>query len=400
MKNACARKLISAVSSMYKSIPMQRLLDMCFEDWTQPDLESMLLELTQQKVIWCSMSHKHQMCTFRAPPRITRNTFMRTYFSNAASEMQRLLSDAGMVKQPNREEIFGNIRKYIESDGKEIAKRSEQNTKKREKADYKTRFRKYVDRNKKKEELWKQQSKRLRREEELKAQRLKEMKVQQEKEKQEKAANEARVKATKQLELVTKAVKGKIKEKTKVGTKKLKKILNTSDENASKAAIDTLTVDYLQQIKAAQEEAHLETLKFQDYYVRACRREEIPLIRKKNAEILDESGQSAVSLPDWWNEIEEANKPEILELAASVMTDKETRKTLKKKFHLEKAQMKELPDILKSIEENEKGGGNNIMDEYRKRIEELKAEPPETGAEKTSKEIARSLGLLFRTYRE
>ena len=65
----------------------------------------------------------------------------------------------------------------------------------------------------------------------------------------------------------------------------MKEILNDEGAEASKAAIDTLTVDYLQQIKAAQEEQTMEHLKFQDYYVRACRIEEIPLIRQKNAEI-------------------------------------------------------------------------------------------------------------------
>jgi len=121
------------------------------------------------------------------------------------------------------------------------------------------------------------------------AEKEKRLKVIQEQVKHDKAAEEARVKAKKQLKIVSKVVIGKVKTKTKVGTKKLEKILNNDDPEVSKAAIDTWTVDYLESIKAAQEAQAQEYLTHNDYFVRACRKEEIPCIRKQNAEIANNS---------------------------------------------------------------------------------------------------------------
>merc|ERR1711953_5124 len=107
MKEASARKLILSVSKMYKSIPMERLLNMCPDDYTRPEVESLLLELTQKKVIWCSMSHKFGMCSFRAPPRIQRNAFMRTYFAEVASKMKsQMEKEKNVAEGKNRGEFF------------------------------------------------------------------------------------------------------------------------------------------------------------------------------------------------------------------------------------------------------------------------------------------------------
>jgi len=291
MKQACARKLIVSVSKMYKSIPMDRLLKMItFDDWSRPDVESLLLDLTRKKVIWCSMSHKFGMCSFRPPPRIQRSAFMRTYFADVASKMKsQMEKEENVAEGKNRGEFFEKIREFLKNDDKTITQRAEKNTQKRARSDYTQRFRKWVKKTDENQKKAKENNVKRTQKQQMLAEKEKRLKAIQEQMKRDKAAEEARLKAKKQLKIVSKVVKGKVKTKTKVGTKKLKKILNNDDPEVSKAAIDTWTVDYLESIKAAQEAQAQEYLTHNDYFVRACRKEEIPLIRKQNAEIANNS---------------------------------------------------------------------------------------------------------------
>jgi len=291
MKQACARKLIVSVSKMYKSIPMTRLLEMItFDDWARPDVESLLLDLTRQKVIWCSMSHKFGMCSFRAPPRIQRSAFMRTYFADVASEMKsQMQKEKNVAEGKHRGDFFENIREFLKGDDAKIKVRAEKNTQKRARSDYTQRFRKWVEKTDMNQKREKENKVKKTQKLQMIAEKEKRLKAIEEQMKRDKAAEEARKKAKKQLKIVSKVVKGRVKTQTKVGNKKLKKILNNDDPEVSKAAIDTWTVDYLESIKAAQEKQAQDYLTHTDYFVRACRKEEIPLIRKQNAEIANNS---------------------------------------------------------------------------------------------------------------
>lgn len=284
MKKAAARKLVISVSQMYKVITFERLQQMFFEGWQQSDVEKLLLEMTEEGSIWCRLSHMHGTCNFRAPDRLSRNTFMRTYFSKLSSTVAAMKVSELRNEPDLRHSFFDKVRSLTTEDEKIVAGRIVTVEEQRKKHDHTERFKNYLKHQKRIHEKKAKIDEREAKKAELAMKKQMQAKSKEKENQAAEAAAMAKNQAKRQLRIVSKLSKTKVKARTKDVTKKLQQILNADTEDTSKAAIDAIAVEYLTQNKEAQEAEYQEYLKRFDYFVRACRLEEIPLLKKKIAE--------------------------------------------------------------------------------------------------------------------
>merc|ERR1740123_2017223 len=278
VRKSVVRQLLISVAKMYSSISIDRLQKMFFDGWTARQIEDLILQMVEEGFIWCRMSHRDNMCYFRAPDRLERDSFMQKYLANLADKLNTLYDRELAREHSARNKFFDNVRHGVQDDDRKIVVRHAKIIQTSKLANRKQGMQKWLKNQTKMQNKWTAQDA-LRKETErihqLKIQEKKKRAVEQQKERQAKEA--ARV-AKLQLKKVQKVVGADL-----VSDKKKKKLdlLFKDNEPTTKEAIEAVTVNYLQSIKDAQEEKKLNELKFQDYFVRACRLEEIPKLHKQ-----------------------------------------------------------------------------------------------------------------------
>jgi len=289
IENATVRKLLLSVSKMYSSIKIERLRQMFFDDWDQRRIETLVIEMVEEKFLWCRMSHQEGMWYFRAPDRLERNFFMQTYLSNLGHQMNTLYNKELARKDHTsiRKALFDNVREGVKKDDTCLVSRNVLITG-------------LLKNSEEMQKIMKQQAKRERNLAKMKDQerirtdteRLQKLKrkqrlEQEQKEQEIRRGQEARALAQRQIKKVKEAVGEDVLKR--VEQSKLNLLFNQKAEKGEQEildskAVESLMVEHLQNIKESQEQKRIEELKSYDYFVRACRKEEVPLLHRKYRE--------------------------------------------------------------------------------------------------------------------
>jgi len=287
IEKAAVRKLLLSVSKMYSTIKIERLRKMFFEDWNQRQIEELIIEMVDQKFLWCRMSHQQGMCFFRAPDRLERNRFMQTYLSNLGHRMNTLYNKELARKDhtSTRRALFDDVRNGVTSDQEILLERVSVIGKLRHNSEEMQKILRIKARHQARVERYMAKDQVRRDTEQLQKMKQKQKAERDRLEQEEKRAREAQRMAKKQIRKVQQAVSVEVQKIAQSSGAKLDLLIKGKEGEATELmdskAVEKLTVDYLSNIKEAQEQKRQEELRKFDYTIRAFRREEIPLLHEQ-----------------------------------------------------------------------------------------------------------------------
>jgi len=296
IEKAAVRKLLLSVSKMYSTIKIERLQKMFFEDWNQRQIEDLIIEMVDKKFLWCRMSHKEGMCYFRAPDRLERNRFMQTYLSNLGHRMNTLYMKELARKDhtQTRRALFDDVRDGVQGDQNILGRRVKRIGKLRHNSEEMQKILRIKARQQSRMERYMEKDKVRRDTEQLQKMKQKQKAERDRLEQEEKRAREAQLMAKRQIQKVQQAVSEDVQKLAQSSGAKLDLLIKGNQgesELMDSKAVEKLTVDYLSNIKEAQEVKRQTELRAFDYSVRAERLEEIPLLHAQYRKEADKVGE-------------------------------------------------------------------------------------------------------------
>jgi len=138
---------------MYTTIYFDHLRSMFFDEWSQNDIEKLVINLSQRNLIWCRICHRKEMCFFRPPKaQLDRNSCVKTYLAQLSTNLNLLLDKGVKHEQIVRKELFQKLTDNATNDEVELQKKLVNIHKRRVKDNHKNKLQRFLQKTKTREE--------------------------------------------------------------------------------------------------------------------------------------------------------------------------------------------------------------------------------------------------------
>jgi len=385
IENACAHRLVLQISQMYSSISYKRLTGMFFSGWAEDMVEDFVIQMVKKKYIWCRMSHREKRFAFRPPLRLERTNFIKNHLASLANSMEILYEKELAQEQDyeNRVNLFKRVRSQTNLDYVGLKRRSQQISG----ITSQQQWRKLQER--KKNQI-----------EQEKLKREKQRQKQHEKEKywakqQERRNDQRRIQAEEEERSnIIRGIRNTMAIMSSVLPEEVAKHtgLNEVEEMFDSNNLQTEVMKQIEEKKIRDavtkiEEGQKEECLFNDYLVRACRRQEIELLHKQYKEEAEKNTSKNLNEYENYLKIHKAEQQRKKKLKEMFSKSRHFTDYFKQAF--EGRQMNHFEANLK-MQEDRKRKHEAEQDRYRKQREKEKqqTQPPERIVNDTRGEMA------------
>jgi len=374
MEEATARKLIISISKMYSTITFERLHKMFFSDWTQRQIEELIIEMVQKNFIWCRLSHQDKMCFFRPAERINRDSFMKNYLARMVSTVNSLCEKElpYLGQGESRAQFYDSVRNALKFDKDEVNHRVSIITKAIKETELVNKMKKEVQNYEKNKSAWKLNKKKLEEEKRMAEQRQKEEERMRVKLKENEEMKKAREKASAQLKKVNLLLEKNTKMKKSKKQKAAEDILMQPGEDV--VAIKEVVINVIQETKDKIQKRMQEELRQHDYAVREWRKAEIPLLHEKYKHEAKDSHEDKIA--EWTKQVAQLKEEHDRKLKVKKLynSTQDHAKLFYKKFETRREDnFKQAMDIWTEQKEKHEEKQRKRKEEKDRKKEELRA---------------------------